>query len=64
MPNLLVHVVVVILVIGVLLWAIENLPAISAPMKQLARVVIVLFTVLYVLAVITGVNPFALPLRR
>lgn len=49
---MLITIVVTILVVGLLLWAVASLPFIDASMKQLARVVIIVAAVLWLLKVL------------
>ena len=58
----------VIILAGVLLWAIESLPATAGSMKTLARVVIVGLVICWLVAVFFKVDPLGIaewvPVRR
>lgn len=54
MINLLITVIVVCMVVGLLLWAIANLPFIPAPMGQILRVVIIVVACLWLIGVLLG----------
>jgi preprotein translocase subunit SecE len=55
MPLLTVLAVLVIL--GLILWVIEQLPAVSDPMKKLARIVIIVVAVLWLISLfVPGAN--------
>ena len=54
MLNLLVTAIVVCMVVGLLLWAIANLPFIPAPMGQILRVVIIVVACLWLIRVLLG----------
>jgi hypothetical protein len=46
--------IVVCMVVGLLLWAIANLPFIPAPMAQILRVVIIVVACLWLIGMLTG----------
>ncbi len=48
---MLIQLIVVLLVVGVVLWAISAFPAIDPTMKQIIRVIVILVAVLYVINV-------------
>jgi hypothetical protein len=52
MISLLITVIVACMVIGLLLWAIANLPFIPAPMGQILRVVIIVVGCLWLIDVL------------
>jgi hypothetical protein len=54
MLSVLITVIVVCMVIGLLLWAIANLPFIPAPMAQILRVVIIVVGCLWLISVLLG----------
>lgn len=54
MISLLITVIVVCMVVGLLLWAIANLPFIPAPMGQILRVVIIVIACLWLIDVLLG----------
>jgi hypothetical protein len=54
MIGLLITVIVVCMVIGLLLWAIANLPFIPAPMGQILRVCIIVIGCLWLIGVLLG----------
>lgn len=54
MINLILTVIVVAMVIGLLLWAIANLPFIPAPMAQILRVFIVVAGCLWLINLLFG----------
>lgn len=58
MLGVLISVIVVCMVIGLLLWAIANLPFIPAPMGQILRVVIVVIGCLWLIGMLTGHGGF------
>ena len=55
MLNLIVSVIVVALVVGLMLWALANLPFIPAPMAQIIRVFIVVIACLWLISILFGV---------
>ena len=59
MISLLITVIVVCMVIGLLLWAIANLPFIPAPMAQILRVVIIVIGCLWLIETLLGHAGFA-----
>lgn len=54
MIGILVSVIVVVMVCGLLLWAIANLPFIPAPMGQILRVAIVVIGCLWLIGTLFG----------
>jgi hypothetical protein len=54
MISLLIYAIVVCMVVGLLLWAIANLPFIPAPMAQILRVVIIVIACLWLIDMILG----------
>ena len=54
----LVDLIVVLVVVGVLLWAIQQFPAIDPTIKQIIRVLVVVFAVLYVLQMVGLISGF------
>lgn len=54
MISLLIYAIVVCMVVGLLLWAIANLPFIPAPMAQILRVVIIVIACLWLIDVLLG----------
>lgn len=54
MISLLITVIVVCMVVGLLLWAIANLPFIPAPMAQILRVVIIVVACLWLIDFLLG----------
>jgi hypothetical protein len=50
----LVSLIVVILVAGVLVWAIDQLPAIDPTFKQVAKVIIIVVLAIYAIVTIAG----------
>ena len=54
MIGLLISVIVVCMVVGLLLWAIANLPFIPAPMAQILRVAIIVVACLWLIEVLLG----------
>jgi hypothetical protein len=56
---MLIQIIVVLIVVGVVLWAIQAMPAIDPTMKQIIRVIIILLAVLWVLGLaFPGVIPW------
>jgi hypothetical protein len=54
-----VHIIVILLVVGVVLWAVQAMPAIDPTMKQIVRVIVILLAVLWVLGLaFPGVIPW------
>jgi hypothetical protein len=49
MPMSLFYIIAVVIIAGVCLWALNAFPAIDPTMKQIARVLIILFVVILVL---------------
>ncbi len=45
----LIQIIVILLIVGVLLWAINAMPAIDPTMKQIIRIVVIVVAVLWVL---------------
>ena len=54
MMSLIVNVIVVCMVVGILLWAIANLPFIPAPMGQILKVVIIVIACLWLINFLLG----------
>ena len=54
MISLFIGVIVVCMVVGLLLWAIANLPFIPAPMGQILKVVIVVVACLWLIEALLG----------
>jgi hypothetical protein len=54
MPLLLIQVVVILLVAGVLLWAIQSLPWIDAAVKQVIRIVIIVILAIWLIYLVFG----------
>jgi hypothetical protein len=54
MINLIVSVIVVALVVGLMLWALANLPFIPAPMAQIIKVFIVVIACLWLIGILYG----------
>jgi hypothetical protein len=54
MINLIVSVIVVALVVGLMLWALANLPFIPAPMAQIIKVFIVVIACLWLISILFG----------
>lgn len=54
MLEALLTIVVVLLIVGVLLWAISAFPYIDASMKQLARIAIIVIACIWVIVVLFG----------
>lgn len=54
MIGLLINVIVVVMICGLLLWAIANLPFIPAPMGQILRVVIIVIGCLWLINTLLG----------
>lgn len=53
----LIQLVVILLVVGVLLWLVEQAPFVSATMKPIIRWVIILFVVVWLISVFVGDIP-------
>lgn len=49
MLSLIINVIVVCMVVGLLLWAIANLPFIPAPMGQILKVVIIVIACIWLI---------------
>jgi hypothetical protein len=58
MLGVLISVIVVCVIIGLLLWAIANLPFIPAPMGQILRVVIIVVGCLWLIGALLGYGGF------
>jgi hypothetical protein len=56
--GFIIGIIVVCLVIGLLLWAVANLPFIPAPMAQILRVVIVVLGCLWLISALLGHGTF------
>lgn len=54
MVGLFISVIVVCMIVGLLLWAIANLPFIPAPMGQILRVVIIVIACLWLIEILLG----------
>lgn len=54
--ELLITIVIALIVVGLLLWAAESLP-IDGTIKQIIRVVVIVFVVLWLLGSVTGYVP-------
>ena len=59
----LIQLVFAILIVGVLVWAIDQLPGIDATFKQVAKVILIVVLVIWALTVIFGMFGYA-PLGR
>jgi hypothetical protein len=55
--NLLVHIVVILLIAGLALWAIMSLPFIDATIKQIIKIVIIVVVALWILGLAFGYFP-------
>ena len=64
MISFFVSLIVVCLVIGLLIWAVQSLPFIPAPMAQILKVVIVVFGCLWLIGALAGYVPMRFPLVR
>jgi hypothetical protein len=58
MIELLISAIVACLIVGLLLWAIANLPFIPAPMGQILRVVIIVVACLWLISMLLGHGGF------
>jgi hypothetical protein len=67
MLSVLVSIVVVLLIVGVALWVLQQLPWISGDIKQVIRVIIIAVVAIYVIMVLAslfgGTSPFIYPRR-
>jgi len=54
MISLIITLIVVAMVVGLLLWAIANLPFIPAPMAQILRVFIIVIACLWLIGILSG----------
>lgn len=54
MLSLIIHVIAIAMVVGILLWAIANLPFIPAQMGQILRVFIIVVACLWLIGVLFG----------
>ena len=61
MPYLLLQLVVTLIVVGVILWAIEQFPAIDPTLKNVIRVLIIVFVVIWLLYALVGYVPITGP---
>lgn len=50
----LIHLVIVLIVVGVLLWAANMIPYIDANIKKIINVVVIVATVLWILSLFVG----------
>lgn len=58
MVSFFISVIVVCMVVGLLLWAIQSLPFIPTPMAQILRVVIIVVACLWLLSALLGHGNF------
>lgn len=57
----LIQIIVILIVVGVLLWAIQAMPAIDPTMKQIIRILVVVVAVLWLLGMFfPGLHSFRL----
>ncbi|HYR45050.1 MAG TPA: Thivi_2564 family membrane protein [Terriglobia bacterium] len=63
MIGLLLTVIVVLLVVGILLWAIQAMPWIDPGIKQAIRIIVIVIVVLWLIAALVGMVPMP-ALRR
>lgn len=54
MISLIITVIVIAMIVGLMLWAIANLPFIPAPMAQILRVFIIVVACLWLIGVLFG----------
>lgn len=57
MLSLLFTVVLILIAVGILLWAIQAMPWIDADLKQVAKIVIVVILAFYLIGVLAGMVP-------
>lgn len=57
MLSLLITVVVILLIVGVLLWAIQAMPWIDADMKHVIKILVVVIVALYLIGLLAGAIP-------
>jgi len=50
----LIYLVAGIIIAGVLLWGLQNLPAVDATLKQIARIIIIVVLVIWAVYVLVG----------
>jgi hypothetical protein len=60
---MLISLIVVLLVIGVLLWAINELPGIDPTIKTYIRILVIVAVVLWIASWLLGYAPLVPPLR-
>lgn len=54
MINFILTVIVIAMIVGLLLWAVNSLPFIPAPMAQIIRVFIIVVACLWLISVLFG----------
>lgn len=63
-PAALIQIILVLLVVGVLLWAIDYFPAIDATIKQIIKVIIIVVVALWAIYLLFGMTAHGLVLRH
>lgn len=64
MIGQLIQLIVIILIAGVLVWAIDQLPAIDPTFKQVAKVIIIVVLAIFAIVTIAGMFGAGLPAWR
>lgn len=62
-PAFLIQLVICLIIVGLLLYIVNLLPM-DANIKQIIRVVVIVFVVIWLLYALMGASPVAFPLRR
>ena len=62
-PAFLIQLVICLIIVGLLLYIVNLLPM-DANIKQIIRVVVIVFVVIWLLYALMGSGPVAFPLRR
>ena len=52
----LIHLVIVLIIVGILLWLVNYIPYIDAKIKQIINVVVIVATLLWLLSILFGFN--------
>jgi len=65
-PMFLIQIILVLLVVGILLWGLAQIPAIDATVKQFIRIAVIVVTAIWLVYVLAGVlgAPIGGPLVR
>ncbi len=57
MPAFLITLIAALLIVGIVLWALKNMPWIDADVKQAIRVIVIVVVALWLIGVLLGYAP-------